>query len=112
MTKLSDAKTLVGIGSILLLLIVVPSIGWVLAIAGFVLVAIAIKRVSEAVGDSSIFRNMIISVVLAVAGLIVGVVVILASLVSFFGFTALSSGFISMPAITPTTGGVVGLYSV
>jgi uncharacterized membrane protein len=109
MTKLSEAKTLGGIGSILVLLFIVPSVGWVLALVGFILMLIAIKYVSDAVADPSIFRNMIISVVLAVAGLIVGVVVILASVVNFFGLTAFSGGFASMPPITPTTGGIVGL---
>jgi uncharacterized membrane protein len=90
MSKLSEAKTYGGVGSILMLLAVVPSVGWLLAIAGAILVLVAIKRVSEAVADPSIFSNMLIAIVLAIAGLVVGVVVIAASVLSAFGLTALT----------------------
>lgn len=90
MSKLSEAKTYGGVGSILMLLAIVPSVGWLLAIAGAILALVAIKRVSEAVADPSIFSNMLIAIVLGVVGFVVGVIVIAASVLSAFGLTALT----------------------
>jgi len=92
MAALSQAKTIGGIGAILMLLGVAPAIGWVLAIAGAVMVLIAIKHISDAAADPSIFRNMIIAVVLAVVGLVVGVAVILSAVLSTFGLAGMAGG--------------------
>lgn len=109
MSKLSEAMTLGGIGSILTLLFIIPAVGWVLAVVGFILMLIAIKYISDAANDASIMTNMVISILLAIVGLIVGVVVILASVVNYFGLSVLSGGIASMQKVTPTTGGIVGL---
>jgi uncharacterized membrane protein len=100
MTKLSEAKTYGGVGSILLLLAIVPTVGWLLAIVGAVLVLIAIKKVSETVTDPSIFNNMLIAIILALVGLVVGVVVIAASVLSTFGLSALTQ---TVPGSLPPT---------
>jgi len=83
MATLEQARTLGGIGSILMLLTIVPLAGTVLGIIGFILVLIAIKYISEVVGDESIFKNYLIAVILS----IVGVVVI--SLAGFAAYLAL-----------------------
>lgn len=101
MAALSQAKTIGGIGAILMLLGFVPAIGWVLAIAGSVMVLVAIKYLSEAVSDPTIFRNMIIAVVTAIMGLVVGVAVILSTVLSVFGLTAISGGFGGVGGFTP-----------
>jgi len=103
MAVLSQAKTIGGIGAILMLLGVAPVIGWVLAIAGAVMVLVAIKHISDAVADPSIFRNMIIAVVLAVVGLVVGVAVILSAVLSTFGLAAMARGFGSFGNFTGFT---------
>jgi uncharacterized membrane protein len=92
MGTLSQARTLGGVGSILMILFVVPSLGWVLSLVGFVLVMVAIKNVSDAVGDRSIVNNMILSVVLAFVGLVVGVVLVLATVLRYVGLGSLTSG--------------------
>ena len=110
MATLSQAKTLGGIGSLLIILTVVPTAGAILGIVGFILVLLAVKNISDAVGDSSIFTNTIISAVLAIIGVVVGAIVVFASFLSFVGLGALAPGF-SGP-LTPgalTTGGIVGL---
>jgi uncharacterized membrane protein len=107
MSKLSEAKTLGGVGSILMILFFVPLAGGILSIIGAILVLIAIKYISDAVGDPTIFRNMIISIVLAIAGLIVGVLVIAASFFSFMGLSGLTMA--SIGTVTPATGGLAGL---
>jgi uncharacterized membrane protein len=78
MGKLSDAKMLGGIGSILQ---IIPFI----SIVGFILTLIAVKYVSDEVNDSSIFSDMLYAVITGIVGFIVGASVL------FFG--ALSSMF-------------------
>jgi uncharacterized membrane protein/ribosomal protein L40E len=61
MSRLGDAKTLGGFGSILLL---VPGIN----IVGYVLILIASKYISDELGDKSIFDNMLYAVIAGVVG--------------------------------------------
>jgi len=84
MGSLAQAKALGGVGSILVILAVVPYAGFILGIVGFILVLIAVKYISDAVGDKSIFNNMLISVILAILGIAVGAAVLFASLFPFF----------------------------
>ena len=92
MGSLAQAKTLGGIGSILAILTVVPQVGWVLGIVGFILVLIAIKYISDAVGDKSIFNNYLIAFVLVVVGLIVGAVMLFVGAFSLFDIPNLIAG--------------------
>jgi uncharacterized membrane protein len=89
MASLSQAKTYGGIGSILVLLAPVPALGWILAIAGFVLTLVAVKYISEVVKNESIMNNMIVSIVAAVAGIVIGFFVILGSFMRFVGLNNL-----------------------
>ncbi len=61
MSRLGDAKTLGGIGSILLL---IPGIN----IVGYILILIATKYISDELGDKSIFDNMLYAVVAGIVG--------------------------------------------
>jgi len=61
MSKLGDAKTLGGIGSILLL---IPGI----SIVAYILILIATKYVSDELGDKSIFDNMLYAVIAGIVG--------------------------------------------
>ena len=79
-STLSQAKILGGTGWILVLLSVIPRVGFILGIIGFVLVLLATKQIADAVSDRAIFRNMIISTVLGIAALIVVAIVVLVSL--------------------------------
>ncbi len=89
MSSLAQAKTLGGIGSILLLVSFIPYAGGILGLIGLVLILIAVNYISEAFRDKSIFNNMLISVILAVVGVIVGVVLAFAFMFPFFrGFVA------------------------
>ncbi|MCS7117876.1 MAG: DUF996 domain-containing protein [Thaumarchaeota archaeon] len=71
MQSLSEAKTLGGIGAILVVLGLAPSVGFVLAIAGWVLILVAVDRISKAVNDRTIFNNVLMAVILAIVGSIV-----------------------------------------
>ncbi|MDV3277933.1 MAG: DUF996 domain-containing protein [Nitrososphaerales archaeon] len=110
MPQLSQAKTMGGVGAILMLLGFVPTVGWVLGLAGAVLVLIAIKYISEIVADPSIFRDMIIAIVLACVGLIVGVAVILAAVFQAIGLGIITPGIAGFtPPTGLPTGGLLGL---
>jgi len=65
MSKLSDAKTIGGIGSILLLL---PGV----SIVGYILVLIATKFISDELQDKSIFDNMLIAAITGIIGFAAG----------------------------------------
>ncbi|MDG7008561.1 MAG: DUF996 domain-containing protein [Nitrososphaerota archaeon] len=90
MATLGQAKTYGGVGSILALLLPVPSIGWLLCIAGLVLVLFAVKYVSEIVKDSSIFNDVVISIVVTIVGVVVGFFVLVASFFRFMGLNNLN----------------------
>jgi uncharacterized membrane protein len=114
MASLSQAKNLGGVGSLLVILSGVPSVGPVLGIVGFILVLFAIKNISDTVGDASIFTNAIISVVLAIVGIVVAAVVLVAAFFSFAGLGAFTKGFpqVFQSAVTPgaaLTGDIIGL---
>ena len=85
MGSLSQAKTLGGVGAILLLLGAVPSVGPLLSIAGFILVLVAVKYVADAVQNRAIFNNMIISVITGIIGLVVFFVLVLSAFAAFIG---------------------------
>ncbi len=111
LTLLSQAKTYGGVGSILILLSPVPSVGWLLAVVGFILTLLAVKNISEAVGDRSIFNNMLISVVLSIVGVVVAGVLLVATLFRFVGmgnFSELGPNF--NPSTIPPSD-VIGLVS-
>jgi uncharacterized membrane protein len=93
-----------------MLLAVVPAVGWVLSIAGGIMVLIAIKYISEIVQDGSIFTNMILAVVLGIVGVVVGAVVIVGAVFAKLGLRAFTGAFpgYSTPSAIPA-GDWVGL---
>ena len=92
MSKLSDAKTIGGIGAILLL---IPGVN----IVGYILILIATKYVSDELGDKSIFDNMLYAVI---AGIIGGVAA------AFIIFTGAVFGVFTMTA-SAIGGAIAGL---
>ncbi len=85
LTSVSQAKTIGGVGSILVVLSAVPTAGSLLGIAGFILVLVAVKGISDSVGDRSIFNDALLAVGLAIAGVVAGTLVLLGSFLSFMG---------------------------
>ena len=100
MTTLSQAKTLGGVGAIFVLLTAIPGVGWILGIAGFVMILIAVNYISQAVADRKIYNNMIISVVLAIAAVAVGTVTVVGTVFHVLGMgTFVGSDFVLSPNI-------------
>ncbi len=108
MAGLSQAKSLGIVGSIFVLLTAVPSVGALLGIIGFVLMLVAIRDISRIVSDKSIFSNMLVAVGLAIAGIVVGALVVVGSVLRFVGLNSLSMGPNFNPSTVPT-GDWVGL---
>ena len=84
LSSLSNAKTLGGVGSILVLLSAVPSAGAILGIAGFVMILVAVKYVSDYFNERKILNDMMIVVTLAVVGIVVGSLAIVPTLIGAF----------------------------
>ncbi len=101
MASLSQAKILGEVGSLLIVLTAIPSAGGLLGIAGFVLSLIAVKEISDAVADRSIFNNMLISVGAAIVGTIVAVLLLVGTFIGFFLSSGYTGTFPSQPNIPP-----------
>jgi uncharacterized membrane protein len=99
----SRTKTLGAVGSIFVLLTAVPSVGWLLGIVGFIFVLVAIRDIANQVQDRSIFNNTLLSVILAISGIVVGTVVILGSFFSFAGLHNLAGPDYFGPNFNPST---------
>lgn len=93
MNSLSDAKTLGGIGAILLLAGgIIPQIGFAISIVGLILEFIAIKKIADVLKDHSIFSNFLINFIcgiLAFGSLIIIMIATIGSLGGLSFFTAL-----------------------
>jgi uncharacterized membrane protein len=85
MGSLSQAKTLGGVGSILVLLTAIPTVGWVLGIVGFIMTLIAVKYIADSLQDAAIFNNVLISIVLAIVGVVVAGIIIVATVLRYVG---------------------------
>jgi len=76
MASLSDGKVLGGIGSLLVLLTAVPSVGILFGIAGFIMILLAINSISQVFSDKQIYSNTLVAVVLAIGAVAVGAVTV------------------------------------
>jgi uncharacterized membrane protein len=83
MGSLSTARTFGGIGSLMVLLFIVPVAGTVLAVIGWILILVAVSNIAEVTGDRAILNDTIVAAILAIVGIIAGVVVIFGSLLRF-----------------------------
>ena len=84
MTTLSQAKAMGGVGSILVLLSVVPSVGFILGIAGLVMVLLAVKQISDAVNEREIFNNVLMAVILQIVGTAILTFAVIGGVLSMF----------------------------
>jgi uncharacterized membrane protein len=109
MHQLSQARTLGGVGALLMLLVWIPPLGWVLSLIGAVMVLFAIRYISEALQDRSIFNNMVIAIILEVAGLVVGVTVLVETVLSTIGLGIITGYYSSgIPGVSLPPGLLTG----
>lgn len=100
MASLSQAKTLGGVGSILAILGIVPAVGSVLQVVGLIMTLVAVKYISDILGDKRIFNNMVISVILSIAVAAVFAVFVVGAIARFIGFASL---FGASQSVSPGT---------
>ena len=116
MGSLSQAKTLGGIGSILTLLLFAPYYtGAVLVIIGWILILMALRNISDAVNERSIFTKGMTAAVLAIIGAIVFASIVAAALLGFVGLGSWSSTnppVVSSDFVALITGLILGLAIV
>lgn len=99
MGTLSQAKTYGGVGSILVLLSFIPTVGWIIAIVGFILTLLAIKYIADSVQDQTIFKNAIIAVIMSIIAVAVAGIVVAASIFRLMG---IRSSFVAGSTTLPT----------
>ena len=80
MSTLSEAKALGGVGSILVLLVPIPTAGPVLGVIGFIMTLIAFKYIADAVKDPQIYSNMIYSVLLDIVAIAVAAIAVIGAI--------------------------------
>ncbi len=104
-TSFEYSKTLCGEGSILLLLGLVPYVGWVLGIIGVILLLRGVKELANYYQDNEIYQNSLTGVKYYIIALIAAAVAITAILIGVGSAT----GFKFTSNFTLTVGFGVGL---
>ena len=107
MPTLEDVKVLGGIGALCSLISFVPYVGWLISIAGFILVLIAIKYLSDIFHEPQIFTNLIIAIAAYIVGIILFFVIIVGSLLSFIA----SPPHENSPNLAPLLGIIVAFLA-
>lgn len=96
---LSRAKTLGGVGSILTLLLFVPYAGGVIVIIGWILILLAVKDISQAVQDRSIYNNALAAAILAIIGAATFAFVVAATVLALIGLGSIPTTAGSTPPV-------------
>jgi uncharacterized membrane protein len=104
-TSFEYSKTLCGEGSILLLLFVIPYVGWVLAIIGVILLLRGLKELANYYQDNEIYKNSLTGVKYYIIALIAAGAAITAIVVGI----GTATGFKFHSTFTLTPGFGIGL---
>jgi len=100
---ISTQKMLGGIGTILILSVWLPAIGWLLGIVGLILLFVSMYKLSDMLKKPSIFKKFLIGFILMVINLLIAIV---------FGFAAFVSAFFAKDALTGIGLGTIGFFIV
>jgi len=104
-TNFEYSKILAGEGSILLVLGLVPYVGWILGIIGVILFLKGVKELANYYQDNEIYRNSLTGVKYYIIALVAAAVAIAAVLIGVGSAT----GFKFSSNFTPTVGFGIGL---
>src|SRR5208337_5525406 len=104
-TSFEYSKTLCGEGSILLILGIVPYVGWVLGIIGVILLLRGLKELANYYQDNEIYQNSLTGVKYYIIALVAAAVAIAAILIG----VGTATGFKFSSGFTLTVGFGVGL---
>jgi uncharacterized membrane protein len=106
-TNFEYSKILAGEGSILLILSLVPYVGWILGIIGVILFLKGVKELANYYQDNEIYQNSLTGVKFYIIALIAAAVAIAALLIGIGTATGFKFKFTS--SFTPTVGFGVGV---
>jgi len=88
MSLLNNAKTMGGIGAMLTLIgILIPTFGFIIGVAGFILVLIAVKYISDETKDKSIFNNFLYFFIVAIIAIAVAAVILVITFIEAGGMS-------------------------
>jgi len=104
-TSFEYSKTLCGEGSILLLLFVIPYVGWILAIIGVILLLRGLKELASYYQDNEIYQNSLTGIKYYIIALVAAGVAITAILIG----VGTATGFKYNSHFTLTAGFGIGL---
>ena len=104
-TSFENSKTLAGEGSILLILGLVPYVGWILGIIGVILLLRGVKELANYYQDNEIYQNSLTGVKYYIIALVAGAVAITAILIG----VGTATGFKYSSGFTLTAGFGIGL---
>jgi uncharacterized membrane protein len=90
-SSVESSKTLAGVGSILLILSIVPRAGAVLGIIGAILLLIGVKGLASYYQDNEIYQNTLMGIIFLIVALIVVTVAVFGAIISFVGL--IGTGF-------------------
>jgi len=100
MSKLSEAKTLGGVGAILVLIGgFIPIVGAVIPIIGVILILLAVKKIAEESKNDSIFKNYLFYFILNVISTVVVISIIFISVGGLSFISTLQSSDFSNPDV-------------
>lgn len=92
MSQIGQAKIFGGIGALLSLLIIVPTIGFLLGIIGLVLIFVAVKYIADETKNHSIFQNYLMNFIFSIIAIVAVIVIMIMS----FGISGGMSWFTSI----------------
>lgn len=83
---LRSAKLIGAIGAILTIFAFIPTIGLLFSIVGFILIALAVKTISDTVREEKIFKDYIVALALSVVS---AIILLISGLTSLYGLIGL-----------------------
>jgi uncharacterized membrane protein len=87
MSLLNNAKIVGGIGALLMILGLVPGVGMLLGLIGFILIFIAVKYISDETKDKSIFNNFLYFFITAIIAIFVALVILIITFIEAGGMS-------------------------
>jgi uncharacterized membrane protein len=108
--SLKEIKFLGGIGSILIVLSLIPVGGFLFELIGLILILIALKKLTDVSKEERIFSNFLIGSILRVIGSVIGLVVIGISVIQWIKGAKGGINFL-IPWVLLSIGGYFSLQS-
>ncbi len=95
-SNVESSKTLAGVGSILLILSMVPYAGAVLSIIGAILLLIGIKGLASYYQDNEIYENTLMGIIFLIIAVIVEAILVFGAVISFASLAGIGLGLIEI----------------